>query len=213
MMSLLEAVSPTARTLLKKHPRKNLFPRATMQVLQQVLTHQNRLLAYAQKSPERNLADMTINVGILACGIVTRPVQKLLLRDQLFRIAASACGWAERLKAKDQDIFALVTAERQRQRQLLRDGAFTLDVSSPIPDDVRKLRVLVEEIGEVAEAADKVESANVLRLKAAYAHLLEEIVQVAAVAVAWLESFESAKCQVSGVTNLRSSAKSAGKKG
>ena len=47
--------------------------------------------------------------------------------------------------------------------------------------------MLTEEIGEVAEAIDLLEQVD---SRARREHLITEIVQVAAVAVAWLESLE-----------------------
>ena len=94
-------------------------------------------------------------------------------------------GGADRIAVAE-----LVWQERERQRALLKAGKFTLDVAHPTPDARRKVRVLIEEIGEVAEAIDKIENASVLDLKARFAHLRTELVQVCAVCFAWLESME-----------------------
>ena len=51
----------------------------------------------------------------------------------------------------------------------------------------RKFRILAEEIGEVANALDRLEMINCMTNQK---HLREELVQVAAVAVAWLEALE-----------------------
>jgi NTP pyrophosphatase (non-canonical NTP hydrolase) len=74
----------------------------------------------------------------------------------------------------------------------LHAGKFTFTCASPVACDNRKLRVLVEEVGEVAEAIDHLEQLNRTSKAAAKQrdHLREELVQVAAVAVAWLESLE-----------------------
>lgn len=165
------------------------IPRATAQVLNRVLNHINRMLAYDEKSHDLNLADMVINQGHLAFAVRSKCAGEIK-RDHLLRIAASACGWAERLKAKDQDIFVLVTAERERQRELLRGGKISFDVAAAIPDETRKLRVLVEEIGECAQAVDLLEGCHAKQRATRTAYLREELVQVAAVAAAWLESFE-----------------------
>lgn len=73
------------------------------------------------------------------------------------------------------DIYKLVDAERERQ-ELKFPGRTIADVAP-----LTKLRILVEEVGEVAEALD-LEDANTER------ELRDELVQVAACAVGWLES-------------------------
>jgi NTP pyrophosphatase (non-canonical NTP hydrolase) len=77
------------------------------------------------------------------------------------------------------DVFALVDAERERQRERW-DGNHdwgTGDCASPNVDPSTKLVVLVEEVGEVARAL----------LDRDPHELQRELVQVAAVAVAWIE--------------------------
>jgi hypothetical protein len=87
------------------------------------------------------------------------------------------------------EVFARIAAERDRQRQLFQTGEITLDCGSPLPDPNRKLRVLLEEIGEVAQELDKLEGCADRRSERFVIEDLEtELVQVAAVAVAWLES-------------------------
>ena len=88
------------------------------------------------------------------------------------------------------DVMALIAAERIRQKQLLRDGKILFNCDSPVVSYDRKLRILVEEIGEVAEAIDLLETcrpgyAPSKRMKAL---LRAELIQVATVAVAWLET-------------------------
>lgn len=67
--------------------------------------------------------------------------------------------------------------ERERQDALAEDGRWSGDRIATI-NDQHRLVVLVEEVGEVARA---VQGEGELR---------EELVQVAAVAVAWLEALE-----------------------
>ena len=90
------------------------------------------------------------------------------------------------------NVFARIAAERCRQQELLKAGKFTYTCSSPVVDDNRKLRILVEEVGEVAEAIERLEMSKRGHLPAKE-HLREELVQVAAVAVAWLESLEKSE--------------------
>ena len=79
-------------------------------------------------------------------------------------------------------IYAAIDAERERQRQQWSaphkwgQG----DCSSSSVDDTVKAAVLTEECGEVSRAV----------LDADHAALRSELVQVAAVAVAWLEWFD-----------------------
>jgi hypothetical protein len=88
-------------------------------------------------------------------------------------------------------VFARVAAERSHQRKLFATGFITFDCASVIPDPNRKLRVLMEEVGEVAQELDKLEGLRDRRgERFVLEDLQEELVQVAAVAVAWLESFE-----------------------
>ena len=76
----------------------------------------------------------------------------------------------------------MVSAERRRQRKLIAAGKIPFACESPETDEGYKLAVLTEEVGEVAKAL--LEGTNV--------H--EELVQVAAVAVAWAEAYtEEAK--------------------
>lgn len=78
-----------------------------------------------------------------------------------------------------------VSQERERQRQLFRARRISFDVANAIIDPGRKFRVLAEEVGEVAHALDQIENHGMAR-----GNLHLELIQVAAVAVAWLESFE-----------------------
>jgi hypothetical protein len=94
----------------------------------------------------------------------------------------------------------LIALERQRQENLFHGGAHHFSVASASVNHDRKLRVITEEIGEVAKEIDLLEaitkgqreSADSFsnRLKARREKLRKELVQVAAVAVAWLESLE-----------------------
>ena len=81
-------------------------------------------------------------------------------------------------------VYALVDAERSRQ--LVKWGRPHPwgwgDCSSPHVTDLTKMAVLTEEVGEVARAL----------LDGHDDGMRDELVQVAAVAVAWLESLEAA---------------------
>ncbi len=76
--------------------------------------------------------------------------------------------------------------EQERRRQIDRWGGPTGDgVENPTTPDGVRLRVLVEEVGEVAEAMGRPEDGNGTR------DLRTELTQVAAVAVAWLEALDA----------------------
>lgn len=85
-------------------------------------------------------------------------------------------------------VFTAIARERIRQRELLAAGTIIYNCSSPIVSNDRKLRTLTEELGEVAEAIDYMEWPRGRRK--IEEQLIKELVQVAAVATAWLETFE-----------------------
>ena len=87
------------------------------------------------------------------------------------------------------DVMTLVADERVRQNALFAEGKIPFNCASRIADPNRKLRVLVEEVGEVAEAIDRIENSK-SNHRPAREHLRDELVQVAAVACGWLESME-----------------------
>lgn len=78
-------------------------------------------------------------------------------------------------------IYRLISAERVRQsaKWSERHAWGQGDCSSSNVDQVVKVAVLTEEVGEVARAVLDITNPD---------HLRAELVQVAAVAVAWLES-------------------------
>lgn len=89
------------------------------------------------------------------------------------------------------NVFAKIAEERVRQRELFHAGKITFDCASVIPDPNRKLRVLMEEVGEVAQELDRLEGVRDRRGEVFVLEDLQtELTQVAAVAVAWLESME-----------------------
>jgi hypothetical protein len=92
----------------------------------------------------------------------------------------------------DKNVLEQIWMERMRQRALIREGRIGFDCACPDVCDDKKLRVLTEELGEVAQAIDCLErpqhhAATVKQLRNG---LKDELVQVAAVAVAWLEALE-----------------------
>lgn len=78
------------------------------------------------------------------------------------------------------EVYHLIDHERERQAALRESGKFRFVASdADCPDDL-KLAALVEEVGEVARAYHDGNDFT--------GELVRELVQVAAVAVAWLES-------------------------
>lgn len=82
-------------------------------------------------------------------------------------------GWTDR-----RHIHMLIDDERRRQEAKFPNRT----CADPLPPEL-KVAVLVEEVGEVARAVLEHEPADRLR---------DELVQVAAVAVAWLEALQRA---------------------
>jgi hypothetical protein len=102
--------------------------------------------------------------------------------------ACAAIAWLDALHLSQMDIVERIADERLRQRELFTARKISFTCTSPVVGWPRKFRVLAEEIGEVAEAIDLLEASP--RSKTAKKHFVTELIQVAAVLVAWLESFE-----------------------
>lgn len=78
--------------------------------------------------------------------------------------------------------FDAIRAEILRQRSLKAAGKFRTTPSDPGVPHTRRLAILMEEVGEAAEAV-----LDVGDRPDGLAHLETELIQVAAVAVAWIE--------------------------
>jgi hypothetical protein len=102
-----------------------------------------------------------------------------------------------------------IVRERERQETLRRSGKFLWTCASPDVATVKKLAVLAEEFGEASRAATE----EMIALDkgrpedAAGARLLlrEELVQVAAVCLAWLESLTEASPHADAVRRNKNS--------
>lgn len=75
-------------------------------------------------------------------------------------------------------VYADIFHERQRQDRLKEQGRFTHTCADDIPDG-DKMIILAEELGEVARAIHDNEGVD---------QLYNELVQIAAIAMAWGES-------------------------
>lgn len=93
--------------------------------------------------------------------------------------------------SKTTKILKQVRAERVRQRQLLCAGEITVNVSSAKEQDLRKLPILAEEFGAVAKEICEMSELSFFDRPArseARARMKVELIQLAAVAVAWAEA-------------------------
>jgi hypothetical protein len=115
-----------------------------------------------------------------------RPMLEMNLRISLVACATAAVTWAyPQGNGPRSTGYQRIRREREHQRDLFRRGRISFDVASPIIDVRRKFRVLAEEVGEVAHAIDQVENHGMVA-----SNIKLELIQVAAVCVAWLESME-----------------------
>ncbi len=97
----------------------------------------------------------------------------------------------------DNSLFAtiLVLQERKRQDALKASGRFTYTCADQAMGDMEKLAVLTEEVGEVARALLE-KSRLVTDIKATPPALKTELIQVAAICVAWIEALNSAETEM-----------------
>jgi NTP pyrophosphatase (non-canonical NTP hydrolase) len=106
------------------------------------------------------------------------------IEDGLARARVLGPAAARIFSPDSKTMTALYAVAEERERQEIKHGHNSC--ANPTLNNCFKLTVLVEEVGEVAEAlqqpgqlSDKVR-----------AHLREELIQVAAVATAWAESLQ-----------------------
>ena len=82
-----------------------------------------------------------------------------------------------------------VAMERERQEQRKREGRFDYTCADPEMNHYERLSVLVEEVGEVAREVLTNDEKRIARDTIGTDEALyKELAQVAAVAVAWMES-------------------------
>lgn len=80
-----------------------------------------------------------------------------------------------------------IIGERTRQEKLKATGKFPHSCADLSVSDSFRLSVLIEEVGEAAHDVNEMMSGNP---RISREHLREEVVQVAAVAMAWLEAID-----------------------
>lgn len=109
--------------------------------------------------------------------------------DQLMIAARTLCE-PPGFNAKTLDLLYEVMEERERQSRLLAAGRIPYDCASPSVLCTAKLPVLMEEVGEVSVEINNILDPNLNDVVRAHARrdLRAELIQVAAVAVAWAES-------------------------
>lgn len=141
------------------------------------------LIGGEAKGHDDKLVLLSIHAGHVAAFIKDSDWLWAHLRN----IYGFTAGWLMQLgEQRPQNVISI---ERDRQDELFVTGKLSFNCASRTAGPPRKLRVLMEEIGEVAEAIDLLENANGAT-RTSTRHLRSELVQVAAVAVAWLESLE-----------------------
>ena len=138
-------------------------------------------------SADQKLAELTSALAFIAVAPETTATKAALIKLYGFTV-----GWLMSLKLADPR--RRIHLERNRQERLFKKGDHLFTCASPVADPLRKLRVLVEEVGEVAQCIDMIEFFST-PYQGAFSkgwrrHLINELVQVAAVCVAWLESLE-----------------------
>lgn len=163
-------------------------------VFEAISFHMNRLTGFdGRPDHDEKLMELSKGVGHVAQSF---HLGNECTRGHLLRIAAYAAGWADNLQAMGEaPAMRLMADERARQDDLLRKGKLLYNCSSIVASPRRKLRVLVEEMGEVAQAIDDIERAvdhgmGSVERKKLCSHLRTELIQVAAVCAAWMESLE-----------------------
>jgi hypothetical protein len=109
-------------------------------------------------------------------------------RPRLLHVGSILFVWLQQMGLSTIQVVEAVAVERARQRRLFQEKQISFEVSSCVVCPGRKMRVLVEELGEVAKAIDQLE--EVPNAKRRRQELITELVQATAVTVAWLETPE-----------------------
>ena len=159
-------------------------------ILKEIGHHPTRLMAFdPAQSHDEKLRQLGTGMGLLAQSLGRKLPAEFGTHGRLMQIAAHCTGWVSELGSNSFSPLLAIEAERRRQIELFNTRQISFDVASPVPDEVRKYRVLLEEAGEVAQEIDNLEKTNHSR-KQVRQNLITELIQVAAVAVAWLEALE-----------------------
>jgi hypothetical protein len=142
------------------------------------LTNDRR--AACEFTTDVRLAWLSGQVGSVANGTSSE--------HSLLRVAAVAVAWLEAMGLPAAFVHTSITEEHLRQRQLFAAKKISFAADAPSMECWRKLRGLVKALGRVAQAVEGMEAAP--REAMARNRLMAELVQVAAVAIVWLEGGE-----------------------
>ena len=104
----------------------------------------------------------------------------------LLRVAAVTVAWLEAMELPAVFIHTSIAEERLRQRRLYADKNILCPPDEPAFECWRRLRGLLKALGRVAEAVDGLETNP--RSEIVRNRLMAELVEVAAVAIVWLEA-------------------------
>lgn len=135
-----------------------------------------------------NVTDSKLATLVYLAGQIVNTTNPTSRAAAVHTLACGTWAWLESLHLSETDIAQRIAAERIRQRELFAQRRHHFRVDDFKTCWTRKFRVLIEEVGEVAQAIDQWEASP--RCKKYRAHFITELIQVAAVCVAWLESFE-----------------------
>src|SRR5690349_6839113 len=109
-------------------------------------------------SNDAKLKDLSVGVGLLGQNLGRAGLpEQFSTSGRLRQIAGHCVGWIASLGVKEPT--AALSKERERQISLRKrkPNRYLVDVAHPMPDETRKYRVVVEELGEVAKAIDELE--------------------------------------------------------
>ena len=162
----------------------------TLAVISRLSDHDHRRRALARGPlPEAHLCETQARLGRLAEVIQSHaPAKGPALRAHLEAIAAYGWGWLETLAGADADFATAVVVERGRQRQLFREHRWPVQCESAVIDPLRKLRLVVEQLGEVAAAIDLLEAATASETPQRRDEFQARLIELIATGLAWLES-------------------------
>ncbi|HEV2692160.1 MAG TPA: hypothetical protein VG347_04625 [Verrucomicrobiae bacterium] len=148
----------------------------------------DRIEAQLRLTNDRRAArDFTMDVRLAwLSGQVGNVANDTSHEHGLLRVAAVAVAWLEAMELPAAFVHTSIAEEHLRQRQLFADKNISFVAEAPAADCWRKLRVLVKTLGRVAQAVEGWEAAP--REATSRNRLMAELVQVAAVAIVWLES-------------------------
>ena len=144
--------------------------------------------------------DFTMDVRLAwLTGHVGNVANSTSCAHNLLRVAAVTVAWLEAMDLPAAVIHTCIAEERLRQRRLFADKKLSRATDEPALECWRRLRVLVKGLGGVAAAVDGLETNP--RSEIVRNRLMAELVEVAAVAIVWLEAVTAADHRTCGTGN------------